>query len=182
MIRQRVIVSRYSEAFIKYTKASIGTPKALSDLKTIKEIIRKNRVFKDFLENPQIGLNDKCSVINEVLGPDISQEARHLLRLLLENNRINLVLDIIEYSRVKYSHEGEEAAILKTAFPLDLPVIEKIKKRLENKLKKKLRFYIDLDASLLGGVQVIIGNKIIDGSIRRRLDDLKEKLMAIQVS
>ena len=44
-----------------------------------------------------------------------------------------------------------------------------------------MRFYIDLDGSLLGGVQVVIGNTIIDGSVRKRLDELKEKLTTIRM-
>jgi F0F1-type ATP synthase delta subunit len=53
---------------------------------------------------------------------------------------------------------------------------------LENKLHKKFKFYIDVDADLLGGVQVIMGDDtIIDGSVKKRLSDLKEKLRGVRV-
>jgi len=57
----------------------------------------------------------------------------------------------------------------------------KIKKGLESKLNKKLKLVVGLDPGLLGGVQVTIGNTVIDGSVRRRLDDLKEKLETVRV-
>jgi F-type H+-transporting ATPase subunit delta len=86
-------------------------------------------------------------------------------------------LDIAEYIRVKYGHHGQVDVLLKTAFPLDLDLIQKIQEALKNKFREMaLRFYIDLDGSILGGVQVIIGNKILDGSVKRRLEELKEKI------
>jgi F0F1-type ATP synthase delta subunit len=61
-------------------------------------------------------------------------------------------------------------------------LIKEIEDKLEEKLQKKFKFYIDLDADLMGGVQVIFGNNtIIDGSVRKRLADLKEKLRGVRV-
>jgi len=60
--------------------------------------------------------------------------------------------------------------------------VERIKAKLEEKLGKKMHLYLDLDPDLLGGVQIKIGNILIDGSVRRRLDELKQKLMTIQVN
>jgi F-type H+-transporting ATPase subunit delta len=98
------------------------------------------------------------------------------LELLLEKRRINKIADIAEYLQLNYAHKGQARALLKTSFPLDLEVIQQIKDKLEEKFRKKFRLYIDLDAELLGGVQVVIGNKVIDGSVRKRLEDLREKL------
>ena len=64
---------------------------------------------------------------------------------------------------------------------MDLELIREIKNNLEDKFKKKFKLYINLDGSLLGGIQVVIGNTVLDGSVRRRLDDLKEKLKALRV-
>jgi len=82
---------------------------------------------------------------------------------------------------VAYAHLGRTDAVLRTSSPLDLELIRKIRDKLEEKFQKKFKFYIDLDTNLLGGVQVIIGNRIIDGSLRRRLDELKGKLLAARV-
>ena len=64
---------------------------------------------------------------------------------------------------------------------MDTELIIKIKDALENKYRKKFKLYVDLDASLLGGVRITMGNKVIDGSVRRRLEDLKEKLTAVRL-
>jgi F0F1-type ATP synthase, delta subunit (mitochondrial oligomycin sensitivity protein) len=57
---------------------------------------------------------------------------------------------------------------------VDLPLIGKVKKALEKKLNGKVKLYIDLDSSLLGGIQLIIGNKIIDGSVKKTAGRIKK--------
>jgi F-type H+-transporting ATPase subunit delta len=83
---------------------------------------------------------------------------------------------------VTYSHGEALEAVLKTSYPLDLGLIRKVKSKLENKMQKKINLYLELDPDLLGGIQIRIGNTIIDGSVRRRIDELKKKLMLAQVS
>lgn len=179
---EKIIVKRYAEAFIGYAKESIGIEKALLDLKNFKGILRENPELLEFLKSPEITHKEKFQVIDKVLNEDFSKEIGHFLKLLLEKGRIEKIRDIIEYTRITYSHKGESEVLIKTSFPLDLAVIKRIENKLEKKFNRKLKFYIDLDASLLGGLQITIGNTIIDGSVRRRLGELKEKLETIRIS
>ncbi len=178
----KIVAKRYADAFLDFAKSGCGLEKALFDLRNLKNtVIGDNREFLEILESPEIGLIEKNDFIDRVLNSEFSPEVKNFLKLLIEKNRINKLLDIIEYIRIVYSHGGEEEALLKTSFPLDLNLIKQIEDKLEEKFNKKLKFYIDLDGSLLGGVQVIIGNTVIDGTIRRRLDDLREKLKGVIV-
>lgn len=180
-MKDRIIVKRYAEAFIAYAGETSGLEKAIADFKGIKEVLRDNPEFLKFLQAPEITVHQKNEFIDSVLAGNFSNETRQFVELLLEKSRINLLGQIAEYIRVTYSYGSEVEAVFKTSFPLDLALIEKIKKKLEEKLKKKLKFYIDLDGSLLGGVQVTIGNTVIDGSVRRRLEDLRDKLETVRV-
>jgi F-type H+-transporting ATPase subunit delta len=182
MIKNKVLVSRYAEAFLSFARANCGAAKALVDLAVVKKIIRDNPGFKELMSNPEIAYLEKCTIIDGVMRDGISDEIRDFLKLLLDKKRFDIFLDVAEYLRVKYSHEGQVDVLLKTAFPLDLDVIERIQDALKKRFKQNLRFYIDLDGSLLGGVQVVIGNKIIDGSIRKRLADLRDKLITVEMS
>ncbi len=179
---EKIIVKRYAEAFIAYVKDSIGIEKALEDLKNFKDVLRENPDLPEFLKSPEITHREKCQVIDKVLNEDFSQEIGHLLKLLLEKGRIEKIKDIIEYIRITYSHKGESEVLLKTTFPLDLAVIKNIENKLEKKFNRKFKFYIDLDASLLGGLQITIGNTVMDGSVKRRLGELQEKLETIRIS
>jgi len=180
-MKNRIIANRYGEGFISYAKTNIGIEKAVDEFKNLQFIISQNPEFQDFLENLEITYHEKCEVVDNVLK-DFSEEIRQFLKLLLDNRRINCLTDIADYIRMAYAYGEAVEAVLKSTYPLDLVVIQKIKSRLENILKKKLNLYLELDPEILGGVQVIIGNTVIDGSLRRRLDELSEKLMAVKVN
>lgn len=181
MIKNGVIVSRYAEAFISLARENCGLEKALDDLVIVKNIIRDNPGFSELMYNPEISDTEKCVIIDEAIRDGLCDEIRNFLKLLLEKKRLDIFLDVAEYLRVKYGHQGQIDVLLRTAFPLELELIKKIEMVLKRKFKQSLRFYIDLDGSLLGGVQVVIGNTIIDGSVRKRLLDLKEKLTTVEI-
>lgn len=178
---ERLVVKRYAEAFMDFAKETVGLKKAVSDFKALKFLMKDNPGFYEILHSFDVSYSEKCDFIEKVLGDDFSKEFKEFLWFLLEKNRFDKIIDIADYVRITYAHLGETEAILRTSFPLGLDLIRQIKERLEMKLKRKIRFYINLDGSLLGGVQVVIGNTIIDGSVRRRLDDLKERLLTVKV-
>jgi F-type H+-transporting ATPase subunit delta len=181
MIKNKVLVSRYAEAFLSFARANCGLAKALEDLVAVKKVILDHPGFKDLMYNPEVSYPEKCSIIDAVIRDGISDEMRDFLKLLLDKKRFDIFLDVAEYLRAKYSHEGQVDVLLKTAFPLDLEVIKNIQGALKKRFKQDLRFYIDLDGSLLGGVQVVIGNTIIDGSVRRRLAELRDQLISVEM-
>jgi len=176
-VKDEIVVKRYADAFIGYTKENIGLERAVEDFKNLKTVIRDNPEFFSVLCGMSLGLTEKFNFIEKVLGADFSQETKNFLKLLLDKERIDKLLDIAEYIRVTFSH-AQEDVLLKISFPLDLETIKKIEDTLEKHFNKKFKFYLDLDGSLLGGIQVVIGNMIIDGSVKRRLEDLKEKLLS----
>ncbi|MDD5731168.1 MAG: ATP synthase F1 subunit delta [Candidatus Omnitrophica bacterium] len=183
MIKDKVIAQRYADAYIGFVRETIGQDAAIQELKDLKNVvIRENPGFMEFLGHESIGYNEKYEFVEKVLDGNFSQELRNFLKFLVEKGRINYLGDIMEYIRINYSYGQEIEALLKTSFPLDVELIKEIEDKLESKLQKKFKFYIDLDADLMGGIQVIFGNNtIIDGSVRKRLADLKEKLRGVRV-
>ena len=164
-----------------YAKHTIGLTEAVEELKNLKIILFGNPDFQEFLENLNILYKEKCDVIDAALK-DFSNETRVFMKLLLGHGRIKNIIAITDYVRINYSRGEAIGALLKTSYPLDLALIEDIKEKMEHEFKKKLSLHIELDANLLGGVQVTAGNTVIDGSVRRRLDELKEKLTTLRVN
>ena len=169
---------RYAEGFLQYAEETIGFNKGLEELKGMKNVFKDNPDFKKFLENPAINYTEKCQLIDNALSKEFSDEVREFLKILLKNGRIDAFHDIAEYSRIKYSHGEEIEAVLNTSYALDTGLIRSIKEKVEEKLKKKLHLFINLDPSLLGGVRVTVGNTIFDGSVKNRLEDIRKKLIA----
>jgi F-type H+-transporting ATPase subunit delta len=182
MIKNRVVVIRYAEAFAGYARESIGLERALADIRIVRNLIRDNPEFKEFLESTDITVYEKEELIGKVFKNEISKETINFLRLLLEKKRIVNLYDIAEYLLLTYAHEGAEEVLLRTSLPLDIGLIKSLEEKLSRRYDKNFKFYIDLDGSLLGGVQVVIGNTILDGSVRKRLSDLKEKLKETEVN
>ena len=181
-MKNAVISKRYADAFLEFARDTIGFEKGLEELQDLKRVFHDNPEFGSFINSPQIVDREKRAFIDDALKDNFSEEARQFLKLLLVKGRINMFPDIAEYARVEYSHGIEVEALLKTSYPLDTGDIQRIKAAMEKEFNKKLHLYVELDPDLLGGIYVKVENTIIDGSVKRRLDDLKEKLTAMKVS
>lgn len=180
-MKDSIIVKRYADAFMAYAKEGIGQEKAYREFKNLRKIIRDNGKFLEILYSPDITYAEKCVFLDRILE-GFSEELKSFLKLLLKKGRIEKILEIGEYIRLTYSRDRVVDVLLKTTFPLEIEIMNKIKSRLESKFNKKFKLYTDLDDNLLGGIQVIFGNTIIDATLRRRLLDLKEELLNIRVS
>lgn len=176
------LIKRYAEGFLDYAAETIGFEKGLEELLDMKSIFRDNPKFRKLLENPSISYAEKCVITEDVFAKNFTEETRNFIKLLIKKERISNFLDIAEYARVKYAHGKEASATLSASYPLDTNVIEAIKNILEQKLHKSLHLYMDLDPGLLGGIKVTIGNMVIDGSVKKRLYDMREKLMAVEIA
>lgn len=178
-MKEKIIAKRYADAFLSYSKESIGIEKAIEELKEIKIVFSDNPDFAKFLSNLEILFAEKCDFLDKVLK-DISPESRGFLKLLLEKGRIRSIIDIADYVRINYSYGEALDALLKTTYPLDIELIKEIKTHLEKLMQRKLNLHIELDGNLLGGVELRVNNTVIDGSVRRRIEDLREKLETVR--
>ena len=181
-MQDEIIVKRYADAFMVFSREAGVQEKTIEDLKNLRNVvIHDNPEFLKVLESPEISFLEKCEFIDRILSEGFQEETRIFLKLLLEKSRIDKIIEIAEYIRSAYAYLGETAALLKTAYPLELGLIQTIKEKLEAKFRKKLKLYIELDGSLLGGIQVVIGNKVIDSSVKGRLEELKQRLLSVRV-
>ncbi len=179
--KEEIISKRYADAFLAGAKGTIGREERLDELLRAKRIIRDNEPLEELLENIGLTNSEKEGVVDVVFQHDFNEETRNFLKLLIERKRINLLMDIAEYARIHYAHGVKIGALLKTSYPLKAVTIQRIKDALEARMKKKIHLHVQLDADLIGGAYARIGNIIIDGSVKRRLEDLKEKLYAMKV-
>ncbi len=176
-----IAVKRYGDAFAAFVKDSIGIQKAIGELEYFKGLLKTGPEFLKFMESLEITQDEKNGFIEKVFARGLSDDTRNFLKFLLKRGRINIVVEIAEYIKAAYSDEGVSEVFLRSAFALEPKTVDLIRKRLEGKFQKKIRITSEVDKRLLGGVQVMIGNILIDGTVRRGLDDLKEKLAAVKV-
>ncbi len=176
-----ILARRYGDAFLAFTKEGCGIEKGFDDLRNVNCILVDNPDLDSFLLTPGIDDKEKFEVLENVVGNDFSDEIKYFLKLLISKGRFDKFGDIADYVRTVYSHGSEVDALLKVGYPIDTEVIKRIKDAIENRLNKKLHLYIELDPDILGGIYAKIGNILIDGSVKRRLDDMRTKLLTTKV-
>lgn len=180
-MKLRLIARRYAEAFIDYVENTIGLESAIHDIKNLRQIIRDNPEFKQILLSPGLSDTEKSEFIYTILKEYFSIELIQFLELLIEKRRIPQLDDIIDYIISNYCPGEIVESILKTAYPLDPETIQTIEEKMKDRFKKNLHFSLKLDKTLLGGVEVEVGNTVIDGSVRRRLEELRDELKTVRM-
>ena len=112
-----------------------------------------------------------------VLSGKLSGEAENFVRVLAENGRLEVLAEIrAQYEVLKNEREGVVEAEVYTAFEMDPPQVADLVSRLEKKTGRKVRARVSVDKSLIGGVKIVIGDKVIDGSARAQLAALETAL------
>ena len=180
-MREKLISKRYAEAYMAFSEPKIGLSRCIEDMKDVRTVLRQNPDFLHFLKAPEVDKEAKAAVLDRVLGDVLADETRTFIKYLIDKKRVAVLSNVAEYIRIVYSHGVVIDVVLRTTFPMELEIIERIKAQVESFACKKVNLYLELDPDLLGGAQVVIGNTIIDGSVRNRLMQLKKQMLLAKV-
>jgi F-type H+-transporting ATPase subunit delta len=131
-----------------------------------------------FLTSPVVPADKKRAVLAELL-PAISLEVSRFLGILARRDRLNLVPEIaVAFRRLLNEHRGVAVAEITTAVPIDERQKTVIASRLGRRLGKTVVLETRIDPSIIGGVIAQVGDNVIDGSVRGRLERLRRSLIA----
>jgi len=151
-----------------------------SDLRRLASLV-KDTTLLTLLENPKVHFDEKAKVLSERLG-DINPEALKLVAQLVAKNRLAAIADIAdEYQRLLDNYrgiEGAEVAEVTTAIPLDDEDKLRLAQRITSLVGKPVVLKPKVDSSLIGGIIIKVGDKLIDGSVRSKLVALRKTLGA----
>ncbi|MCS7003274.1 MAG: ATP synthase F1 subunit delta, partial [Dehalococcoidia bacterium] len=128
------------------------------------------------LESVRMPFDVKTMIIQQVF-PDVDPLARNFLALLVQRNRLGILPEIIDlYAAMLDDERGIARASVTTAVELAPDEAQQVARRLEELTGKTIRLETSVDPAILGGVIVRIGDKLIDGSTRTRLNMLRQRL------
>ena len=109
---------------------------------------------------------------------DLAAAEQNLLRVLIDNDRLPALPEIAAiYEELKNEREGVVEAVITTAFPLDKGQLVTLVDEIEARFKRKVQAQVNVDAGLIGGVRMQVGDEVIDGSVRGRLAAMAAALM-----
>lgn len=137
-----------------------------------------NREAEQYLTSPVVPPNRKAEALAELL-PELPTTVRNFLDLLARRDRLELVPEVTaQFHRLMNERRGIAIATITSAVPLDAGQQEQIAAQLADRLGKQVVLEAHVDPSLIGGVVAQIGDDVIDGSVRGRLERLRQSLMA----
>jgi F-type H+-transporting ATPase subunit delta len=169
---------RYAEAAFEIALGDDTLKAWLKDLETAAAALGVGDVSR-LLANPAIPFADRGDIVNRVLAGRVSDKARNLVLLLVRRGRSDLLPRVAgEYRRLYHRHEGIVEATVISASPLDKDELAAIRRRIGELTSGKVEMTTRIDPSILGGVIVQLGDQLIDGSVRGRLERLRNQLAA----
>ena len=129
--------------------------------------------------DPNLSDAKAAGLVISILAGKLSGDAENFVRVLAENGRLGVVAEIrAHYEALKNEREGTVEAEIYTAFEMNPAQLADLVARLEKKTGRKVRARVSIDKALIGGVKVVIGDMVIDGSARAQLAALENALKA----
>lgn len=182
MIRDRGVAHRYAAALFGAALSRKALNEVDGDIRGLAKLYETEPGLQTFLEAPNVLDTDKEKFIRAVLGGRVSELVLQFYLLMLKKKRVqHLPLVFDPFERLVEHHMGMERAEVTTAIPMPAAQAEELQKRLETLTGKKVSLVTRIDPKILGGAVVTVGGKILDGSVRHRLDRLRDELLAVKV-
>ena len=168
----------------KYTRALYNVAVQQEDVKEVSNrinyivnVMKAVPEFSQFLQTHQISVRNKITILKNVLHENISLLEVELLSDILEYNNILILPDIAKYFEYLIETDSDLVNMtITSATELSADEVEHIKYNIESQLNKKVDVRTKIDKSLIGGIKLRVGNIVVDNSISRRLDMLKNTL------
>ncbi len=177
MARTNTRALRFAEAAFAVARDSNQLDAWLEALKQASSIY-DNHAAALFLTSPVEPADKKRAVLRELL-PGVSPEVQRFLAILAHRDRLDLVPEITTvFERLVNEHKGIAVAQVTTAVPIDERQKAVIASKLARRLGKTIVLETRVDPDILGGVVAQVGDDVIDGSVRGRLERLRRTLTA----
>ena len=167
---------RYAEAIFEIAESKDSVKSTYEALNSLMESYKTDRDFKNFIDHPLISNEEKKEALEKIYHTE-SEDTKHIIFYLLDKNRIANIREIVaEYLKIYYAKN--QILDVEAIFAKELSAAqrERLITKLENKTKKKINLVEKVDASIIGGGILKIGDKIIDGTVRTQLDSLVKSL------
>ena len=135
--------------------------------------------FREIAGDPRLARTQVADIFLSSIKASIDDEARNLVSMLVENGRLSLLPEIEhQFRELKNAFESTADAQIVSAFAMTDEQRRDLVAALEKKFGRKLNASISVDASLIGGVRVTVGDEVLDSSVSARLAHMQTVLAA----
>jgi len=177
MAELATVARPYAEALFRV--AQTGNMAAWSDLVAELAQVGANADVQAFAANPKVSATELVAALTALVKAPVTPEATNFLTMLAENGRIVLLPQIgAQFQVLKNAQLGAADADIASAFALSDAQVADLVGALEKKFGRKLNPTVTVDPSLIGGVRVLVGDEVLDTSVRAKLQQMHAALVA----
>lgn len=178
----KLVAKTYSDALFEVGVENNSLETFLEEISFIEKTFIEYPDFLELFRTPRISIDERKETIQSIFGEKISTEMLNFLKIILDKRRASEIFEIKkEFQVAVHRHNNILEATVISAVAISEEQSEKIKKSLKVVTGNDILIKNKVDETLIGGVVIYIGDKVIDGSVKKKLSDLKEELAQIIV-
>ncbi|AOY75581.1 F0F1 ATP synthase subunit delta [Clostridium formicaceticum] len=175
-----LIARKYAKALFEVAQEDNNLQPIREELNFIKEALGENENFKKLLHTPLITSNEKKDIVKNVFKDTLTNEVMNFLYILVDKGRVNHIEEIVkEFNVMADASKNMVEAVAITAIPLNKERLQKLQVQLSMASGKNVKLNNEVDESVIGGVLIKMGDKVIDGTLKSRLGHLKQQLSQV---
>lgn len=175
MSREQIVARRYAKALFELAKERGEADRIGEELRAAARALSEPELA-GFFRHPSIDADEKLAVLDRALSGRVSEPVLHALKLMIRRGRAAaLEAFVAHYGRLAEEHAGRATAVVVTPMPLSDEQANEIAAHYGRLTGKQIRVVNEVDERLLGGMQVIIGDRMYDSSLSARLERLKQQ-------
>ena len=174
-----VTVARpYAEAAFKLAKEQNQLDAWSDALRLLVTVVEHEEVAR-VIDNPNVSAPQIESLLQGIVGEQVSVEVKNFINTIADYDRLTLLPEIaFQFHALKNAHEGAADAEVISAFEMTAEQVNELAATLEKKFGRKLHPTVTVDSSLIGGVRVVVGDQVLDTSVRAKLQKMQAALTA----
>jgi F-type H+-transporting ATPase subunit delta len=171
------IARPYAEALFRVAKS--GNLSAWSDLVAEAAQVAAHPDVLALAHNPKVSADQTAEIFLSLLKSPATDEVKNLVNTLCDYDRLTLLPEIAaQFFALKNADAGAADAEIYSAFELTAAQVNDLALALEKKFGRKLQATVKLDSSLIGGVRIVVGDQVLDTSVRAKLQQMQIALTA----
>ena len=174
---QNEVASRYGLALYQLAKEKNQISSYQEEVKGLISVFKENADFIVVLSSSFLSVEDRIKILEDSLK-GISSDIVSLLKVVIENHRTQMIPDVLEsFNSYGNKHNGVVEGDLYSSMRLDESRIKQIEEKIAKVENRKVELKNVIDPTLLGGVKIVIHDRIYDGSLKHHLENMKKDLL-----
>jgi F-type H+-transporting ATPase subunit delta len=170
-----LVATRYAKSLLQLANEKAQLEKVFTDMKLVESVCEENKEFTNFLNSPIIKTDKKTAVIKEIFTGKVSDITLGFLTLLTQKRRESHMKQIAAEFVMQYKqYKNILTAVITSAVGIDSTVKAKVLELVKQTTKGEVELIEKTDKSLIGGFVLTIGDKQVDASVSRKLNDLRK--------